>query len=59
MVTSHEEKKPIPARSCPRCNTSMEVLLFLGIQPDFYVCPVCKIAFSLDTLQPLATVIGR
>lgn len=37
----------------------MQVFLFLGVQPEFYVCPHCQIAFHLETLEPLATVIGR
>lgn len=54
-----EEQKPVPVKPCPRCGTPMQVLLFLGVRPEFYVCPQCAIAFDLETLEPLATVIGR
>ncbi len=35
------------ALTCPTCGTKLEVLLFLGIQPDGYVCPTCQIYGSV------------
>lgn len=43
---------------CPQCDTVLQVLLFLGFQPDGYVCKVCKLHYS-DDLKPLAHVIGE
>ena len=42
---------------CPNCNGELDVLLFLGISPDGYVCPKCQVYFN-DDLKPLAMVIG-
>jgi hypothetical protein len=30
-------------KTCPACGSVLEVLLFLGVQPDGYVCPTCQI----------------
>lgn len=43
---------------CPTCKTELQTLLFLGIEPDGYVCPTCKVLFHPETLKPLAHVIG-
>ena len=43
---------------CPTCGTVLEVLLFMGIQPEGYVCPRCSIHYD-DDLRPGATAIGR
>lgn len=43
---------------CPDCGEPMEVMLFMGVQPDFYVCKKCQRAFHPETLKPLARVIG-
>jgi len=50
MKTENNEKQ------CPYCQTVLNVLLFLGIQPDGYVCPECRIWFD-DTMKALAKVI--
>lgn len=42
---------------CPKCDGWLEVLLFMGIEPDGFVCPDCKILFDMETLKPLAHVI--
>ena len=41
---------------CPQCGSILKVLLFLGVQPDGYVCETCKLWYS-DDLKPLAAVI--
>ena len=38
---------------CPTCETVLEVLLFLGVFPDGYVCPMCQIYYD-DDLRPVA-----
>ena len=44
---------------CPKCGSQdLQVLLFMGIEPDGFVCPKCSILFDPETLKPLATVIG-
>lgn len=42
-----EPKLPL---TCPTCATTLEVLLFLGIQPDGYLCPSCQIYYADDNL---------
>jgi hypothetical protein len=56
-MNSEEIMAKLLPKDCPRCSQPLQVLLFLGVQPDFYVCPQCAIAFHLETLEPLATVI--
>jgi hypothetical protein len=59
-----EELTPQPKikkKYCPdpfnnRCHEELEVLLFMGIKPDGYVCPRCRIYFSED-FRPLAYVV--
>jgi predicted kinase len=33
-------------------------MLFMGVQPEFYTCPNCRVAFDLETLRPMAKIIG-
>jgi hypothetical protein len=47
----------VSPKACPTCGSVLEVLLFLGVQPDGYVCPTCQIYYN-DDLQPGARVIG-
>jgi len=46
---------------CPQCNTVLQVMLFLGVEPDGFVCPECKIYYGVDKegnpTKPLAQVI--
>lgn len=43
------EKKSL----CPKCKTPMSPLLFMGVQPDGWVCPKCSLYFSSkDDGQP-------
>jgi len=37
----------IEEKLCPECNVKMDVLLFLGITPEFYVCPECRQAYPI------------
>ena len=46
------------AKKCPKCCTELSVMLFMGVQPEFYTCPACKVALDLVTLHPVAAVIG-
>lgn len=37
---------------CPDCQSELRVLLFMGVQPDGYVCEKCKILFrTIDHLD--------
>jgi len=42
-------------RDCPECGTKMQTLLFMGVIPEGYVCPECKLWFN-DECQLLAKV---
>src|SRR5712692_2282165 len=44
-------------QTCPACGKVLEGLLFLGVQPDGYVCPMCQIHY--DDLRPRARIIGE
>jgi hypothetical protein len=50
---------PLPnaPKVCPRCGAVLETLLFLGVQPDGYVCATCQLYYT-DNLKPIARVIG-
>lgn len=41
---------------CPDCNVEMDVLLFMGVEPEGYVCPKCNVLFTED-MKRMATVI--
>ena len=53
----------VPLRYCPDCGSEagyMDVLMFLGITPDGYVCKSCDSLYDLaDGKKRLATVIRR
>lgn len=55
MKTTNELK-------CPLCekNDRVKSLLFMGVQPDGYVCERCSLYFDMfeDGAQALATVIS-
>lgn len=42
---------------CPYCNNELRVLLFMGVQPDGYICDTCRLWLDNTDLHPLATVI--
>ena len=44
-------------KRCPKCGEVLQVLLFLGITPDGYVCETCHLYYN-DHLEPRAIVIG-
>lgn len=52
----------VPLRYCPECGPDagyMQVLLFLGIEPDGHVCKSCNGLYDLEEgRKRLATVIG-
>jgi DNA-directed RNA polymerase subunit RPC12/RpoP len=43
-------------KRCPTCGSILKVLLFLGVQPDGYVCKRCHTYYAED-LTPLALMI--
>ena len=46
--------------TCPKCKAKFEVLMLLGVMPEFLVCPECKTAYTIDednNLKAIATVI--
>jgi hypothetical protein len=43
-------------KTCPQCGQVLKVLLFMGVQPDGYVCERCELYFN-DDLKPLARVL--
>ena len=45
-------------KRCPTCGEVLQVLLFLGITPDGFVCPKCNVLYTVD-LKPQAHVIGE
>jgi hypothetical protein len=46
------------AKLCTRCGVILQELLFLGVEPDGYVCPSCKVYYATaDSDRPTATVI--
>jgi len=52
---SKPKKKKEP--DCPECEgVELDVMLFLGVQPDFYVCHKCNGVFHLDTLEQFAKI---
>jgi len=46
-------------KCCPVCGNKLDILLFMGILPEFLVCGKCKTAFTIenDKLKPIAKVI--
>lgn len=39
---------------CEKCDTELEVMLFMGVQPEYYVCPKCQVAFDVDESEGMA-----
>ena len=62
MTQENTETQPkIEKKYCPDpfkkgCREELKVLLFMGIVPDGYICPKCKMYYNWD-LKPLAHVI--
>jgi hypothetical protein len=57
------ESESYPPRHCPDCGQEsgpMDILLFMGIQPDGYVCRTCRgfYAHIGGELKRLAAVVG-
>lgn len=50
MEPTKEEKR------CPKCGEALKVLLFMGVQPDGYVCGRCELYYN-DDLKPLARIL--
>lgn len=48
---------PLPEKFCPECGTKLKPLLFMGVQPDGWICDHCNLWLN-DNLHPLAVVIG-
>ena len=47
---------PLHPKYCDKCGAKLHVLLFMGVQPEGYVCIQCKVFFGVDG-KPLAKVI--
>ena len=45
------------AKNCPDCGEPLKRFLFMGVDPDGWICDKCHIYFT-DKMKPLATVIG-
>lgn len=54
---SDEKKKPTPTQPCPKCGAHMVALLFMGVQPDGWVCQRCR-AYVSPTGELLGVVLG-
>jgi rubredoxin len=46
-------------QKCPECGHELKILLFLGVEPDGFVCEICKVWFDPENLKPLAKVLGE
>lgn len=53
--TKTEDKPATETKPCPHCGAPMRPMLFMGVQPDGYVCDVCSV-WCTDDGQPLAIV---
>ena len=55
-LSLHKNAKPKVKVKCPECGSKkVKVLMFMGTQPDGYVCQSCNAVLDLGTLQ----VLGR
>jgi tRNA(Ile2) C34 agmatinyltransferase TiaS len=57
MSDENKGTKPPEHGVCPQCGSQTNALLFMGVQPDGYVCPKCKLWIAPDG-TPLAVVIS-
>ena len=48
---------PPPPLQCPTCDVPLQALLFMGVQPDGYVCPGCGGYFGEDGKRLASVVI--
>jgi hypothetical protein len=48
---------PPEPKLCPQCGHELDVLLFMDVQPDGYVCKPCGRLYGLNDLAPGARVI--
>jgi len=53
-MEKHEPINEEAPPDCPQCGKELKTLLFMGVDPEFYVCDVCHIAYDLKTLKPMA-----
>lgn len=42
--------------NCPKCKAKFQVLMFMGVIPEFLVCPKCKTAYTVDEKGNLRAV---
>ena len=55
-LSLHNKEKSKAKVKCPECGSKkVKVLMFMGAQPDGYVCESCNAVLDLDTLR----VLGR
>lgn len=52
-----EDDNRVKNPMCPDCNVEMDVLMFMGVEPEGFVCPKCNRLFN-DEMKPMAIVIS-
>ncbi len=47
-------------KNCPTCGRPLEVLYFMGITPEYAICPPCGLSWAIDrtTLTAVAGAPG-
>ena len=55
MISIDSKHNPVDIK-CPECGNELKVLLFLGVEPDGFVCEICKVWID-DELKPLAKIL--
>ena len=55
MINRDSKHNP-PDMKCPQCGHDLKVMLFLGVEPDGFVCEICEVWFD-DELKPLAEIL--
>ena len=47
-------------KKCPKCNGKLEILLFMGIDPEYSICSPCGLSWAIDrvTLEAVAGAPG-
>ncbi len=48
MNSTEVQLAPPPQKPCPKCSRPANALLFLGVQPDGWVCEHCRVWFHDD-----------
>ena len=53
-MKTKKEKKENP--KCEKCGTELSPMMFMGLEPDGFVCEKCSIMYDPDGKTPLAKV---